>query len=219
VRRAAGSVRRAPSAGALGLPCAARGGRRRERAPAPRRPSPPRGRPARAATSRVPAPRPRRGARSRPERPWRAPLPARRAPPPCGGRLRRGRRPRAVVDLDVEGFHPDLRQPEALLLDKVEAQDVAPGRPRRHERDVERDRLAGGDRVREGRARAVPDDRVQVPVEPVVGELQAVGAARAPRRGAAVLEHDAGDRRPARALRRQRPLPEARGERLHGGRV
>ena len=75
------------------------------------------------------------------------------------------------------------------------------------------------DGSRERRSGPVPDDRVAVPVEPVVRELQAVRAARAPRRCPAVLEHDVRNSRRAGALRRHGPLPEERCERVHGGRV
>ncbi len=50
---------------------------------------------------------------------------------------------RRDVHLDVEGDDAHLGEPEAVLLDEIEAEDVAAGRARRVERHLERDRLAG----------------------------------------------------------------------------
>ena len=81
------------------------------------------------------------------------------------------------VDLDVARRDPHLGEPEAVLLDEVEREDVAAGRAHPVHGDVELERLARRHGVRERRAHAVPDDRVAAAVEPVVGELEPVRAA------------------------------------------
>jgi len=126
---------------------------------------------------------------------------------------------RLDVDLDVECPDPHLREPEAVLLDEVEAQDVAPGRSRRHERCGKLDRLPRRHRAREGSTKPIPHDRVPARVEPVIGELQTVLAARPPRRRAVVHEDEARGRSRPGSLRRERPLPPGRCERLHGAGV
>ena len=75
------------------------------------------------------------------------------------------------VDLDVECPDPHLGEPEPVLLDEVEAQDVAPGRSRRHERCGDLDRLPRRNGARERSSKPVPHDRVPARVEPVVREL------------------------------------------------
>ena len=124
---------------------------------------------------------------------------------------------RRDLDLDVVRLDPHLGEPEPVLLHEVEAEDVAARRPRGVELHVERNLLARRDRPRERRPRPVPDDRVAVGVEPMVGELQAVLSARAPCRRTAVLQDEARGRRRASALRRERRLPPERCERLHAG--
>ncbi len=70
---------------------------------------------------------------------------------------------------------------------------------------LELDLLARPHDVRERRACSVPDDRVAERIEPVVRELDALSAARAPGRGARVLEHaPARPSSPRRAARRAR---------------
>ena len=107
---------------------------------------------------------------------------------------------RPHVDDDVERRRPELLEPEAELLDEVERQAVAPGRPGRRERRLELDRLARAHDIGEGGSRAVPDDRVAERIEPVVRELHTLASARPPRRRACVLEDDVRSRRHARAL-------------------
>ena len=81
--------------------------------------------------------------------------------------------PRPHVDRQLERRRADLGEPEAVLLDEVEGEPVGAGRLRDGELELELDGLAGLDRMSEGRARPVPDDRVAAVVEPVVGELDA----------------------------------------------
>ena len=78
-----------------------------------------------------------------------------------------------------------------MLLHEVEGEAVAAWRPRRPDLRFQLDLLARFDATRKGRARTVPDDRIPERVEPVVGELHALLAARLPRRGAGVGETEA----------------------------
>ena len=55
--------------------------------------------------------------------------------------------PRRDVDVELEGRRPDLGEPEAELLDKVERQPVAARRLRRPHRHISFDFLAGRDRA------------------------------------------------------------------------
>ncbi len=115
--------------------------------------------------------------------------------------------------VDHQRLAADLREPEAMLFDEVERESVAPGRPWGEQRNVELHLRRGRDRLGEGRPDAVPDDRVAERVEPVIRDLHAVGAARAPRRGAGVLDRDAGRCQYASAVLGQLPCDPAGGER------
>ena len=219
-RRSGASEPRVPAAGrparsVRARPRRARAARPSGRGRARRPPIPRRARRGAAATSPAPAPRPRRGARSPRGARRRAAPPGQRAPPsvcssgpPWTTTARRRsrsaarRRPRRRAS---------RRRPRR-------ARTGAPRRGRsgghsaravaaRRRGDVQLDRLSRCDRPRERRPQAVPPDRVPAPVEPVVGELQAVLAARPPGGGAVVLEHEPRRRPGARALRRERPLP------------
>ena len=84
---------------------------------------------------------------------------------------------------------PSSREPEAALLDEVEGEPVAAraasARAAAARRSTRSPGATGGG---EGGALPVPDDRVAELVEPVVRELHALAAARAPGRRARVLE-------------------------------
>ncbi len=95
---------------------------------------------------------------------------------------------RLHLDREIQRLRSDLLEPETQFLDEVERESVAPVRSGRDDRGLELDRLARLDDEGERRARAVPHDRVAERVEPVVRELHTFSAARAPRRGARVLE-------------------------------
>lgn len=97
---------------------------------------------------------------------------------------------RPHLDIDLEWRGADLGEPEAELLDEVEREPVAAGRLRREQTEFDLDLVAGRNCPREGGARAVPDDRVAAVVEPVVGDLDAGLAARAPGGGTGILEPD-----------------------------
>ncbi len=126
---------------------------------------------------------------------------------------------RLDLDLDVERLDTDLGEPEAMLLDEVEAEDVATRGARRVDEDVHLDRLARRDRSWERCSQAVPPDRVPTSVEPVVRELETVLAVGTPGCRAAVLEHEPRRRPGARLLRRERPIPPERCEGIHAARV
>jgi lipopolysaccharide transport system permease protein len=70
------------------------------------------------------------------------------------------RDPGEHVDRDVERRAAELLQPEAVLLDEVEAEDVAAGRARNADVHGHVEPLAGGDGARERRPRPVPHDGV-----------------------------------------------------------
>jgi hypothetical protein len=82
------------------------------------------------------------------------------------------RDPRLHLHRYVERDAAELLKPEAMLLDEVECEPVAAGWSRRDDLGFELDRLTGRHRAREGRANAVPDDRVSEGVEPMVRDLQ-----------------------------------------------
>ncbi len=126
---------------------------------------------------------------------------------------------RLDVELDVERRDADLGEPEPVLLDEVEAEDIATRGARRVDADVHVDRLSRRDRPRERRPQAVPPDRIPTSVEPVVRQLEAVLAVRPPGCGAPVLEHEPRRRPGARLLRRERPIPPERCEGIHAARV
>ena len=88
---------------------------------------------------------------------------------------------RANGERDVERRRAELLEPEAELLDEIEREPVRAWRPRGDDRRLELDLLAGHHHLGERDAAAVPDDRVAERIEPVVGELDALAAARAPR--------------------------------------
>ena len=96
--------------------------------------------------------------------------------------------PRPHVDGEIERRRAQLLEPEAELLDEVERQAVAAGRPRRDEWYIELDARARRHDVGERRAAPVPDDCVPERIEPVVRELDSFAAARAPRRRAGIFE-------------------------------
>jgi hypothetical protein len=121
---------------------------------------------------------------------------------------------RAHRHLDVEGCDTDLREPEVVLLDQIEAQDVASRRTRCEERDIEHYAPTRGDRLRERGTRPVPHDRIAAQVEPVVAELEPVGAVRPPRRAPAILELDPSDGRDPGKLIVECPRSPARYERI-----
>ena len=104
---------------------------------------------------------------------------------------------RQDVDLDLVRGHADLGEPEAVLLDEVEREHVTAGRADDVDGQLDVDRRPRRHRAGERGPEPVPEDRVAARVEPVVGELQALVASRAPRRAAGVLEHEPC--RPARA--------------------
>ena len=64
--------------------------------------------------------------------------------------------PRQHLDLHLERPQAELLEPEAVLLDEVERQPVAPRRARRQQRDGELDLLARGDRPGQTGAQTVP---------------------------------------------------------------
>ena len=102
---------------------------------------------------------------------------------------------------NIERRRANLGEPEAVLLDQIEGEDVAARRARRRYRDLDLDRLAGRDWPRKRGADPVPHDRVAKRVEPVVGKPHAGLPARAPGSRAGVLEDEArstGDTRPQR---------------------
>jgi len=164
----------------------ARRRRRQPRSPRPPRHSPPRARRGGGATS------PGQAARRGRDEPRRRHL--RRRPAPLAPRERRRSRdrslpdPRLDFDGEIERRGADLLEPEAELLDEVEGEAIASGRAGRDHGDVELHGLAGLDPPRKRSANAVPDDRVPERVEPVVRELDAFPAARAPRCRPGVLE-------------------------------
>jgi len=80
-------------------------------------------------------------------------------------------------DGDVERRAANLREPEAALLDEVEGEPVAPGRPGGEYRRVELDLFARRDGTRQGCPDPIPEDRVSEWVEPVIGDLDAGPAA------------------------------------------
>ena len=82
-----------------------------------------------------------------------------------------------------------------MLLDQVEREPIAAWRSGGEHVRVELDRLAWVDDVVERRANAVPEDRVPERVEPVVGEMDTLPLAGAPRRGSGVLEPEPCTRR------------------------
>jgi uroporphyrinogen decarboxylase len=148
---------------------------------------------------------------------------------PIGRRLCTGRQegpcaacvPRDHVDVLFERRIAELGEPEAVLLYEVDREPVAAGRNRAPEGELLAERLAGLDRARERRARAVPHDRVPSFVEPVIGNEQSLGvAARPPRRGAGVVDFD---RRPLQGARLDRrahersPARDERAGRVHRG--
>jgi hypothetical protein len=88
-----------------------------------------------------------------------------------------------------------------VLLDEVEGEPVAAGRPGGDDARIELELLAGLDDPRQRRAHTVPHDRVPERVEPVVRELDARAAARLPSSRAGVLEPQTGlGRRPGARL-------------------
>ena len=88
-----------------------------------------------------------------------------------------------------------------MLLDEVEREPVAAGRPGGDDARVELELLAGLDDPRQRRPHAVPDDRVPEWIEPVVRELDALAAAGMPWSRAGVLEPQTGlGRRPGARL-------------------
>ncbi len=121
--------------------------------------------------------------------------------------------PRRDLDLQFERCRTDLREPEAMLLDEVEGEQVRPRWPWRGDGELQLDRLPGRDRVRERCAAAVPDDGVPERVEPVVGSAHPRLRCRAPARAAGVLDRDAGRGGATGTLRLDRPTEPARGER------
>ena len=117
---------------------------------------------------------------------------------------------------DLEHERARLREPEAVLLDQVDREPVRAGRPRPDEPELQLDDLARLNRLRERRPLAVPDDRVPERVEPVRAELDALAAARAPRRRARVLEQHARHGRLTGPDRRHLVRVPADGERTGG---
>ena len=108
---------------------------------------------------------------------------------------------REHLDIDRERRAAELREPRTPFRDEVEREPVRPGRDRRP--DARRhpgalSRLEG----RQGRAEAVPQDRVAAEVEPVVREEDR----RAEADGARVRDLDARLADRARVLRVERPL-------------
>ena len=105
-----------------------------------------------------------------------------------------------TVDGDVERLGSDLGEPEPELLDEVERKPVSARRSWREHGRLELDGLARPHDVGKRRPLPVPDDRVAERIEPVVRELHALAAARAPRRRAGVLEPHARSRGHSRTL-------------------
>ena len=114
-----------------------------------------------------------------------------------------GLEPRFHGDRNLERGVADLGKPEAMLVDEVEGEHVVARRNGRYHPNGELESLARRHRVRQGRAAPVPDDRVAQGVEPVIGELDAFGELRAPRRRAGVLQRDAGGPASSGSERRQ----------------
>ena len=79
------------------------------------------------------------------------------------------------VDVDRERGAADLLEPETVLLDEVEREPVGPGWSGSRHRELDLPSLAGCDRRRKRRPRAIPDDRIVEPVEPVERGLDAIG--------------------------------------------
>jgi hypothetical protein len=78
-----------------------------------------------------------------------------------------------------------------VLLDEIERDSIAPRGLRSRHWYVELDGAPGSHLLWEWAPCPVPDDRVPEWIEPVVRELEALPAARAPRSGARVLEPQA----------------------------
>jgi hypothetical protein len=95
--------------------------------------------------------------------------------------------PRSHSDRNLERGVADLGKPEAMLVDEVEGEDVVARRNGRRHPNRKLESLARRHRVRQASAAPVPDDRVAEGVEPVIGELDAFVALRAPRGRAGVL--------------------------------
>ena len=126
------------------------------------------------------------------------------------------RDPRLHVDGDVQRRRADLLEPEAMLLDEVEGEAVAPLRAWGDDRHLDLDRLARFDGPRQRGANAVPHDRVSEGIEPVVRDLDSLAPARSPRRSACVLELEAPVPGDARARLLELVRQPADGERPHG---
>jgi uroporphyrinogen decarboxylase len=123
------------------------------------------------------------------------------------------------LDLGLERHDPHLREPEAVLLDEVEGDPIAPGRARRADRQVQRQGFAGRDRSAQRGAQSVPVNGVAERVEPVVRELHALAASRAPRRRPGVLHpHARASERPGTG-RLELVREPANGERAYRHRV
>jgi len=105
--------------------------------------------------------------------------------------------PRQHLDRKLERRRAELLEPEAVLLHEVECEAIATRRSGGEELCPDLDRLSRPDDVGEGRANAVPDDRVPERVEPVIRELNAFVSVRPPGRCPRVLEPQATDSRGA----------------------
>ena len=124
----------------------------------------------------------------------------------------------ARLDLhrDVEWSRSHLLEPEAQLLDEVEGEAVAPGRPRRDDDGFELHRLTRLDNSRERSARTVPHDCIAERIEPVIRELHAVPAPRTPRGRAGVLKLESSLRLDTSALLGNLVCEPANREWTHG---
>ena len=99
------------------------------------------------------------------------------------------RDPRPDLDRNIERGSTNFGEPEAVLLDQVEREDIATGRSRRCHWNLDLDRLAGCYRPCKGSPQSVPDNRIPERIEPVIRQPHASLPTSAPRRGTGVLQN------------------------------
>ena len=98
------------------------------------------------------------------------------------------RNSRPDLHLQVQRRSANFGEPEAVLLDQVEREDVAARRARRSYRNFDLDCFTRRDRPAEGSPQPVPDNRVPERIEPVVRESHAGLSTSPPRCRTGVLE-------------------------------